>query len=277
MIPIAGQQEKEIVLFKNKDGSTFAMAQIREYVVSMARKREDVPEPTPTDAQPLPEDKNCRWCTRSRRHHNTIRAGPYIDRLFLPFKSPTAHECIPCCRAQSWGLKSKTREELTAMVETEGSDDQVLYMFVLFCWEVKFLDPNDCIIHTVCQEPPACLQKITQDNTTSLESGQCMGYLWPTPIFIQHFEYRPNKKSLHTITHNGKKVTGVILSPSFGLEIGVIKLQQKCAATLGREWTLASNDDQILADSMDDIWARGQHKHRLTVKGEKSTEGEVSK
>ena len=241
------------------------------------RAQTDMPEPAATSSEALPEDKPCRWCKRSRRHANTIPSGQYKARLYLPFKSAIAHECIPCCRAQTRALKSKIRDDLTAMVSVHQSDDQVLYMFIVFCWEKKFIDPQGCIVKDASLLPAVCKQKISHSNVTTMESGKCMGNLWPTQVFIDYFEYKPDKKSLHTIFHNGQKVTGVILSPSFGLEIGVITLSHKSSAVLEREWKVADNDEEVLCDELDDIWARGQKRMAITCKGEKTNEGEVPK
>ena len=78
-----------------------------------------------------------------------------------------------------------------------------------------------------------------------------------------------------TISHNGQKVSGVQLSPSFGLKIGVIALTQKAMVTFGREWDLASDEDEMMVDDMDEVWARGRKRHEAAANGERSKEGEV--
>ena len=67
-------------------------------------------------------------------------------------------------------------------------------------------------------------ERITQINATVLESDLCLGNLWPTAVFETWFEYTPVKSSLVKISHNGRCVTGTVLEPSYGMQIGVIKL-----------------------------------------------------
>jgi hypothetical protein len=78
--------------------------------------------------------------------------------------------------------------------------------------------------------------------------------------------------------HNGKKVTGVLLSPKFGLEIGVIVLSQKCAATIMREWEIDDGSiGEFHPEALEATWEQGQRQHSVFARGDPTPGGEAPK
>ena len=100
-----------------------------------------------------------------------------------------------------------------------------------------------------------------------MKSTRCLGNLWPTNVFTEHFEYSPDPKTLVSVIHNGAKYTGVLLSPSFGLEIGVIALNEESYATIERAWELADGSiGEFRPEALDSVWERGLKRHTVAAK-----------
>jgi hypothetical protein len=265
--------EVQIVTLVNQDGKAYTLAQCQAYVEAINEKRDKLPPPEATPQQPLPSDQSCAWCKRSRRIRNTIPAKTYARCIFLPFKTAHANECVPCRMALMWGYKGVSRGDM--QLQLQESDKFLVFIFVVYCWEERYTNPDKCLIAESEKLPNLCKETITQELATVLESDLCLGNLWPTLIFEQWFGYKPEAKSLVTIKHCNKSVTGIILSPDFGMQIGVIRLTQKSMATLKRAWELGSNEDEIRPGALDEVWKRGQERHSVVAKGGKTAEGEA--
>ena len=271
------EDEDNPFTFGRDDGSPWTLAACRDFLDLVMTQRKALGDPVPSDSQPLPPDSCCRFCKRSRRTRNPIAVSTYKNLIYLPFKSASANECVPCRMGQLWGYKGWTRVELIAELEDENGDFVVFYMFGVVCWELRYVDPSTCPVKVSSRLPAVTPQRITQSDSTVLESDMCLGNLWPTGIFEMWFSYTPDKKSLVSINHNGQRVTGIILSPDYGVQIGVIRLTQKSMSTMKREFEVANNNDELRQEAMGEIWGRAQKRQCITARGEKTKEGEAAK
>ena len=75
--------------------SPYTIEEMKTYITVVEQERTLWLVPNPTRDQPLPADTTCKWCRRSRRSPNPIPAHTYEKVLWLPFRSPTSHECVP--------------------------------------------------------------------------------------------------------------------------------------------------------------------------------------
>jgi hypothetical protein len=64
--------------------------------------------------------------------------------------------------AQLWGLKDVPRSTLLEKLggdeesSSEGDEFQIVYMFIIACWEIRYADPNAAIFKTGESLPSAC-------------------------------------------------------------------------------------------------------------------------
>ena len=250
----------------------WSILEMRTYTELYTRRLKERGDPQPTAECPLPPDSKCKWCCCSRRDRNPIAKGVYAKNLFLPFKSAAANECVPCRMGQLWGFKALTKSELQIKL-FPNSEQQlsvenefaVTYLFVIVCWEVRYIDPAAAIFKNAESLPEVVHPTITQAQSIALVSDMCLGNLWPKDVFTRHFGYEPDKKNLTTIKHSNKPVTGVILSPSFGMQIGVIALTQRAEAKAERSWDLADKSvGDVRPEALDDLWGRAQKRHDVS-------------
>lgn len=85
-------------------------------------------------------------------------------------------------------------------------------------------------------------------------------------------------KAVQTVDHNGQKISGVVLSPSFGMEIGVVALTQKSTSTFQRHWDIS--DGSVAGyrpDGMEQLWNRGLKRHGVSYNAEITADGEAAR
>jgi len=64
--------------------------------------------------------------------------------------------------AQLWGLKDVPRSTLLEKLggdeesSSEGDEFQIVYIFIVACWEIRYVDPNAAIFKTGESLPSAC-------------------------------------------------------------------------------------------------------------------------
>jgi hypothetical protein len=153
-----GESKKNFVL----SAKNWTLEEMKVFVGLYKDRFAAMGEPQATPAYPLPQDVGCKFCHRSRRNINTIPAGTYLHNPFLPFKSVSAHECVSCRMAQLWGLKDVPRSTLLEKLggdeesSSEGDEFQIVYIFIVACWEIRYVDPNAAIFKTCESLPSAC-------------------------------------------------------------------------------------------------------------------------
>ena len=217
----------------------------------------------PNDDYPLPPDTSCKWCKRNRRTANPIPVSTYKNNPFLPFRCNEALECVSCRMGIAWGFKSYTRSELEDAFKKQADFD-VRFLFVIYCWEMRFVDPKTSLIRNNRELPDFKAVSIAMLEADSFESREILGNCWPIQVYIKKFESKPNKKDIVQISHAGRWHNGVVLDPSFGTAIGVIELTQRSMKSIRKETEIDKNEDSARPGQVEEVWKAMQKKVNVT-------------
>ncbi|CAE7279478.1 unnamed protein product [Symbiodinium sp. CCMP2592] len=174
----------------------------------------------------------CKWCCRSFRSPNPLVMSPKPDD-YLPRRTPLSKECRSCFTIQSSDpeLSKMDASELQQNLGEQSFRDS--YLQKLENWEELRRQGKR-------QRVDKKSTAVIAEQSTSLETRQVLGYLWPKALLKQEKVDFQHKK-LTTIEHAGRRVKG-LLRQSWTL--GAIEVLQTAAKTAKRQRVESVSDGE---------------------------------
>jgi hypothetical protein len=178
---------------------------------------------------------------------------------------------------QMWGYKSWAKSDLASSLESDA-DFRTKYMFVIFCWEIRYINPSACPFGGHAQLPDFVLTTVVVVDENAFQTEEVLGNLWPPQVYEKRFMCKPPKKDLVRIRHRNVWVSGVVLEPCFGEPIGVIKLTQWSKQSVQKASHLANNAEDGREEQATEVFDVFSKKMGLTAavqpKGEDAADSE---